>query len=296
MQRLAKAASDDRCPIPQRRDRLDRARSAIAFWNLRAKETTKYRSRDRLLDESSDHFVREIRRDDPLAVSQTGSITQTVRVPRGLVGDYYVIVATDVPRASRPDGEVLETDETNNVIIGSTPMLITLPPPSDLQVVDVSAAASGQVGDISSVTWTVQNTGDERARARIADAVYLSADNVWEVGDLLLGRVDPIGVRTLNPGDTYTSTLDFEIPATLPGDYRIIVRTDIFDDVFEGENNRNNDLPSVEAINVTVPLLRLDIPLADQLAVGVSRLFQLDTSPGQTIRVDLDSIDNVGSH
>ncbi len=255
-----------------------------------------YLSRDRFLDVSSDHFVREIGRIDPLAASETGSITQTVRVPRGLVGDYYVIVATDVPRASRADGEVLEADETNNVIVGQTPMLIVLPPPSDLQVVDVSASASGQVGDISSVTWTVENTGDERARARIADAVYLSADNVWDVGDLLLGRVDPLGVRTLNPGETYTSTLDFEIPATLPGDYRVIVRTDIFDDVFEGENNRNNDLPSAGTINVTVPLLRLDIPLADQLAVGVSRLFQLDTSPGQTIRVGLDSLNNVGSH
>ncbi len=183
-----------------------------------------YLSRDRFLDVSSDHFVRQIKRTDALAASETGSITQTVRVPRGLVGDYYVIVATDVPGASRSDGEVLESDETNNLIIGDTPMLIVLPPPSDLQVINVSAASSGQVGDISSVSWTVQNTGDERARARIADAVYLSADNVWDVGDLLLGRVDPIGIRTIEPGETYSSTLDFEIPATLPGDYRIIVR------------------------------------------------------------------------
>ena len=255
-----------------------------------------YLSRDRFLDVSSDHYVEQLTRQDALAPSETGSITRTIRVPRGLVGDYYVIVATDVPRPSRPDGEVLEADETNNIIVSETPMLIVVPPPSDLQVIDVAAPSSGQVGDVVTVGWTVQNTGDERARARIADAVYLSADNVWDVGDLLVGRVDPLGIRTLNPGDTYSESLDFEIPATLPGDYRLIVRTDIFDDVFEGENNRNNDLPSADAINVTVPLLRLDIPLADQLASGVSRLFQLDTSPGQTIKVDLDSISDVGSH
>ncbi len=107
---------------------------------------------------------------------------------------------------------------------------------------------------------------------------------------------EALGVRTVNPGETYTESLEFEVPARLPGDYRILVRTDIFDDVVEGENNRNNTGFSADTMAITVPLLRFDIPLAEQLAQGVSRLFQLDTDPGQTVRIDLDSVNDVGNH
>ncbi len=222
--------SNDGGPVPVATNALLRSRlsfsrrvsrcfqRSLCHGNQTHRSTGRQRDRDRSRKRFACHAV--------WSATTTSSSRPTFRVRRDRTA-----------KCSKPN-------ETNNVIVGDTPMLIVHAATSDLQVIDVSAAASGQVGDISSVSWTVQNTGDEQARARIADAVYLSADNVWDVGDLLLGRVDPVGVRTLNPGDTYQSSLDFEIPATLPGDYRIIVRTDIFDDVFEGENNRNNDLPS----------------------------------------------------
>ncbi|MEL6107215.1 MAG: CARDB domain-containing protein, partial [Planctomycetota bacterium] len=254
-----------------------------------------YLSRDRLLDPSSDQFVATINRVG-LAAGESGSITRTARLPRGITGDYFIIVQTDIPRSLRPDGVVIETDEENNITVSATPILIVEPPPSDLQVFNVTAPSTGQVGDVLSVAWTVENRGDVAARARFADAVYISEDNVWDIGDRLLGRVESAGVRTVNPGETYSETLDFEVPALLPDAYRIIVRTDIFDDVVEGENNRNNETASADEVNVTIPLLRFDIPLEDQLAVGVSRLFQLDTSPGETVEVALDSVADVGSH
>ncbi|MEM9826972.1 MAG: CARDB domain-containing protein, partial [Planctomycetota bacterium] len=255
-----------------------------------------YLSRDRFLDPSADHYVSQVRRNEAPAAGSSGTIDLDLRLPRGLVGDYYVIVTTDIPAASRPDGEVIETDEDDNVRVSDLPMLIVAPPPSDLQITSILASASSQVGDIATASWTVENQGDVVARARIADAVYLSADNVWDIGDKLLGQVEADFVRTLQPGQSYSAELNFEIPPVLPGDYRIIVRTDIFDDVVEGENNRNNTLPSPDAVSVTVPTLRLDVPLSEQLATGVSRLFELPTEPGQTIRVALDSINDVGSH
>ena len=255
-----------------------------------------YLSRDRFLDPSSDHYVTRFERGQPLPVSGgTESYAADLRLPRGLTGDYYVIIQTDVPRAIRPDGEVIESNEENNIRVSDAPMLIETPPPTDLQVVNVSAPSSVSVGDVVTVNWTVENRGDEPARARIADAVYLSEDAVWDLGDSFVGRRDPISIFTVNPGESYTGTLQFEVPAQLPGDYRVIVRTDIFDDVVEGENNRNNAGFSADTMAVTVPLLRLDVPLDDQLAQGVSRLYQLDVDPGETIRIDLDSLDDVGS-
>ena len=120
-----------------------------------------YLSRDRFLDVSSDHFVTQILRADPLASGATETIDRTLRLPRGLIGDYYVIVVTDVPRSSRPDGEVIESDESNNIRVADAPMLIIAPPPSDLQVTQIFVPATGEVGDVLSVSWQV---GEHRRR------------------------------------------------------------------------------------------------------------------------------------
>ncbi len=55
-------------------------------------------------------------------------------------------------------------------------------------------------------------------------------------------------------------------------------------------------MASADPVNVSVPLLRLDVPLEDQLAEGLSRLFRFDAEPGQTVEFSLDSINNIGSH
>ena len=158
-----------------------------------------YLSRDRFLDPSSDHFVKQFKRKDSLAPGGTQTFTTDLRLPRGLVGDYYVIVQADVPNSSRPDGEVIETSEENNVRVSDAPMLIETPPPSDLQVIRISAPSSASVGDVVSVSWTVENRGDDPAKARIADAVYVSADAVWDLGDVFVGRRESPNVRTVNP-------------------------------------------------------------------------------------------------
>ncbi len=255
-----------------------------------------YLSRDTTLDVASDHYVGQIRRNQALGPGESETVNGEFWLPRGLVGDYHVFVVLDVPSASRPRGEVVETKEENNIGRTLTPLLIEVPPPSDVQVTDVSGPASAEVGDVVTVSWTVENRGDVPVRGRLADAVYLSADGVWDIGDRFVGRLDPPGGRNLQPGQSYSASLDFEVPVTLPGEYRLLVRTDIFDDVFEGENNRNNTGISTGRVSVTVPLLRLNIPLDDQVAAGAARLYQFDAEPGQTIRIDLDSVNNIGSH
>ncbi|MCA9191785.1 MAG: hypothetical protein KDB03_08485 [Planctomycetales bacterium] len=255
-----------------------------------------YLSRDTTLDVASDHFVGQIKRTKALASGESETVTNEFWLPRGLVGDYYVFVLLDVPSASRPRGEIFETNDENNSGRSLTPMLIEVPPPSDVQVIDVSGPSSASVGEIVTVDWTVQNRGEVAVRGRLADAVYLSADGVWDIGDRFVGRIDPPLGRTLQPGDSYSATLDFEMPITLPGEYRLLVRTDIFDDVYEGENNRNNTGFADNTLSVSVPLLRFDIPLDDQISAGSTRLYELDTEPGQTVRIDLDSLNNIGSH
>ena len=130
--------------------------------------------------------------------------------------------------------------------------------------------------------------------------MYLSANDpesglgaVWDLGDTLLGRVDPEdGRETLAPGESYTSTFTAQLPPVLPDDYFIIVRTDVFDDVYEGNNNLNNQTTSGDAFAISVPVLRPDIPEQDELSTGEALLYRIDVPAGETLEVTLDSEDD----
>ena len=68
--------------------------------------------------------------------------------------------------------------------------------------------------------------------------------------------------RDLDPGESYTLTLDTLMPPATPGQYRVIVRTDIFNQVYEREFDVNNKTASAETMSVTVDELLLGVPHA----------------------------------
>jgi large repetitive protein len=138
------------------------------------------------------------------------------------------------------------------------------------------------------LTWTVDNDGVNAASGAWRDIAYLSSDNVWDVNDKPIGYFDFSG--TLQPGGSYTATLDAALPPAVPGTYRIIVRTDIFDDIVETQSS-NNTTTSAGVLQVTVPELHLDVPYNTTLDSGEDRLFQVTVPQGQTLQVDLNSSD-----
>ena len=257
-----------------------------------------YLSRDTFLDPASDHYLGEIVHSVPLAAGGTLNVDRQYAVPRGLTGTYYVLVQTDpVLGPLRPFGVVNETNDDDNTAASATPLLIQRPPPSDLQVIDVNLDTNrALVGGQASVSWTVENRGDAAATGRWLDAAYLSLDNTWDLGDAMLGSTAPADIRTLAPGETYSSSLTFTVPARLPGEYRILVRTDLFDDVNEGEDNRNNVAVSASQLTVDVREIRLNVVREDTLPVGGERLYRIGTTPGDTVRIDLTSLDGGGAH
>jgi len=66
-------------------------------------------------------------------------------------------------------------------------MLIELPPPADLQVDSITVPAEAYSGDPVTISWTVFNRSTENITGLWADAVYLSADATWDLGDKLIG-------------------------------------------------------------------------------------------------------------
>ena len=221
-------------------------------------------------------------------------------MPRGLTGAYYVFVLTDVPsRDSR--GVVFEGgSEANNATPSDVPMLIELPPPADLQVQDIVEPDDAFSGELATILWTVSNTSTETITGLWDDSVYLSADAVWDLGDRLIGRVQQgdlkKGLKTLLPDESYTAELAAPLPTSFPDNYRIVVRTDIFDDVHEGPDNANNAFTSADTVQVRVKDLQFEIVQADDLSTGEELLYRILAPANETLRIDLTSESPIASN
>jgi hypothetical protein len=113
---------------------------------------------------------------------------------------------------------------------------------------------------------------------------------VWDINDPFIGRVQfeaPAG--GLLPGVSYALSFTGTLPPAKPGAYRVIVRTDIFNEVYEGLNESNNRTPSAETMELTVDALQLGVPLATTLSTGQSRLFEVSVGLGETLVLSVRS-------
>jgi hypothetical protein len=246
-----------------------------------------YLSRDQFLDFQVDRYLGSRARSGGLAANASYSESVMLSLPGDLIGPYYVFVATDPTRGSQR-GSVFELDnENDNATASAQPLLIELLPPSDLQVDSIVTGGSVKAGDPLHVSWTVSNHGVEAAAGSWSDAVYLSTDSVWDIGDRLLGRADHSG--TLSAAQAYSGSLEARVPPLAEGQYRIIVRTDIYNQVFEGAEEANNRAASPDPLTVSVEELHLGIALESTLDTGQTRVFRIEVAPDETLRVRLTS-------
>src|SRR5262249_27105281 len=147
-------------------------------------------SADQFLDPTTDRYIEEVRHSGALAAGASYTVTRNLKLPRDLVGPYYAFVWTDVTTDTRlPRAAVFEgIHEDNNSSPSPDPLLIELPPPSDLQVSSIDAPGTAISGETFSVDFTVTNAAGVAASGSWADAVYLSEDATWDLNDQLLGR------------------------------------------------------------------------------------------------------------
>ncbi|MCH5373133.1 MAG: hypothetical protein JJ992_04105, partial [Planctomycetes bacterium] len=142
-------------------------------------------------------------------------------------------------------------------------------------------------GEPIEVMWTVTNFSDEPATGRWSDSVFFSTDAAWDIGDRAVGRIQFTG--TLDPGESYTSTLQTTLPSLTPGLYRVIVRADIFNQVYEDVADANNTTASAGTVNVVARELQLGVVHETTLSTGQERLFQVTVPLDRTLRVKLNS-------
>ncbi|MFM2004219.1 MAG: hypothetical protein RI963_3645, partial [Planctomycetota bacterium] len=250
-----------------------------------------YLSRDRFLDLRSDRFLGQVRHTTGLAGGASYTQRRSFQAPAGFddeTEEYYLFVITD-PVRNQPRGSVFElTTEYNNDRATSTPIVFELPPPTDLQVTQVTVPAIVKSGEPITVGWTVTNMSDkESAEGQWFDTLYLSSDATWDIGDAPLGRLSFTG--KLAPGEKYTQTLTTLPPAVTPGQYRVIARADIFNQLYEREFDKNNAGASAEAMEVTVEAIEIDKPHRTTLSTGQVRLFKVVVPHDKTLRITLNS-------
>ncbi|MCW9030677.1 MAG: hypothetical protein OQK58_04255 [Gammaproteobacteria bacterium] len=246
-----------------------------------------YLSRDGVLDVNADHYLGSITHTGGLQSGESYTVNAQYRMPQDLSGEYYLLVITDPTNSGEVNGKVFEYgQEKNNTASSIQPIIIDIPPPADLVVQSINTPATVIAGEPIMVSWTVTNTA-ATANGSWTDAVYLSINNEWDINDQLLGRVTHTG-SVLQDG-TYTSTLSALLPPSKDGQYRIIVRPDIYNEVYEGIDEANNRTTSADAITVTVPSLDLGIPQDLTLSTGENKLYKVTVVEGETLRVRLSS-------
>ncbi|MEF8723661.1 MAG: CARDB domain-containing protein [Candidatus Accumulibacter delftensis] len=253
-----------------------------------------YLSRDPLLDLDSDRYLLTVEHRGGLAQGDSYTVSRTLRAPLDISGAYYVFVVTDPARGSGR-GKVFEGGfERNNATPNAPPSIFEVPPPADVQVDAITFAGTGAAGETLRVEWTVANHSSNVTSAAWTDAVYLSDDNLWDIGDRLLGKLAHSGVLAEN--DSYTASLEALVPPIKIGQYRVIVRPDIYNEVFEGPyrsaGEANNFSTSANALSIAVDELHLGVALSTTLSTGQSRVYKLTVGQGETLRLSLSAVDH----
>ena len=254
-----------------------------------------YLSRDQFLDLDADRFIGSEDHQGGLRAGESYQLTEHLRLPKDLSGPFYVFVVTD-PFRGNSRGKVFEdAKEQNNATVSAQPLLIELPPPSDLRVDSLAFDPSAlKSGDALQIQWTVSNHSSVPSEGAWTDALYLSDDNVWDLNDRLMGKASFTG--TLTTGQSYTSSLNVTVPPTKVGQYRLIVRPDIFNEVYEGLDEANNVTTSPNTLTVSVDEVHLGVPFNTTLSTGQSRVFRITVDQGETLRVRLTSAEQDASN
>lgn len=199
------------------------------------------------------------------------------RLPSDVEGLWYVFVVTD------SDNSIYEfTNENNNNNYDraqpGSPLRILITPPDLIVVNQPTAPATARGGQSLQTAFTIKNQGAFNANGNWRDAIYLSADQIFNPeSDTLLGSM---AKDNLAAGADYTANLNVTVPTCLPnGTYYLFAVADYdkrlteFDPNFDAEIN-NASLPKAIELNSVPP----------DLTIG-NLSFAPVTAPGQTVAV-----------
>ncbi|WP_276485912.1 CARDB domain-containing protein [Paraflavitalea pollutisoli] len=234
------------------------------------------------LDVQLGAFVRK----GALAAGAQYQDSMEVLLPMTNLGNHVLIFQSDA------NDNVYEHNAEEN--LSTTLITIVKDELSDLVVTDVQVPASAQAGEEVMVKWKVRNTGTHPANGFFLQSIFLSADDVKDVADVLVGSI-PVRAN-LAPGGAIEQSMSVSLKGVSLRPYYALVHADVQNNMPEVDEN-NNISPSRQPVQVAMEALepeqvkqsilghakdkyyRFDVP--DSL-VGASLLITLqgDTAKG----------------
>ncbi len=191
----------------------------------------------------------------PLGPGESYTQDRTFQL-QGAIGEQFILLVVDEYE------EQGETNETDNVL--ARPITITIDS-TNLTPTDFAAPASAASGETIGVTWTVTNDSEDPTTAQWYDAIYLSADNVFDTGDQSLTQIYQGNRAPLAAGASYTETIDVTLQNVRSGAQYLLIVTDSLESQIETDEDDN-----VRAIPIDISLPNLIVTDISAPSVAVS--------------------------
>lgn len=238
-----------------------------------------YLSYDQVLSGSS-IYLGTVEHSGNLGAGDSYTQTATLRLPSGLEGTFYVFVQSDTNQS------VYEQTPANAIAYDATSLQVLPTPPADLVAGTVTIPVDAVPGQNITITYQVTNNGTNPANGAWTDVLYLSSSQTWSPSDPILGTVAED--QDLAAGDSYTGTLTALLPGVAPGQYYVILRSNILDTIPE-TTLANNLSASLTQTSIAVPALTFGTPTTGTLGGGQSAFYEVTVGAGQTLEISFDS-------
>jgi len=239
-----------------------------------------YLSRDSVFDRSDPMVGYHVNTANILTGGASYNVSVGINIPSGLTGDYRLFVITDAA------SKVVQDNRTNDQS-PAFPITLTLPPPADLTLTDVSSDPTIIPGSTFGVSFTTHNNGPNAAPRAWRNSFYLSKNQFWDGDDVLLGNFDRSEGSPMAAGISETKTAYFNAPMIPEGTYYVIARVDSRNNVRELDE-ANNILSSAAVTQVDVQTLPLGTPETWQAYTGAQRLYKFLPPVNETVLVTLN--------
>ncbi|MEO5647983.1 MAG: CARDB domain-containing protein, partial [Chitinophagaceae bacterium] len=228
--------------------------TAISQW-----QDGLYLSADTIFNKNSDILVSEVNHTGVLSPASSYSRVDNFTIPNGISGVYYFLMVTDHNDLNH------DVNKRNNYkLVGgngdSIRINITLTPPPDLIVTSFTIPDQGTAGQPVKAKYTIKNNGPGITKPDSwTDRIFLSTDINLDLGDISIGS--RLRTIALNPGASYSDSMDVTLPISGNGNYVVIIKTDASESVFEHLTENNNT--SIGTINIIRP------PLSDLIVTNI---------------------------
>ena len=210
----------------------------------------------------------------------------TAIIPINFASGNYVLISR-----VNAHGNVVESNGTNNLAFKY--ITIYRPEPSDLIVENIMKPDTVFLGyTVDTAKWVVRNISANASTGISADGIYLSKSTTLDSTAVLLG----IKNKSINMGPLARDTIKFQplIENVTEGNYNVIVKTDLLNNIVETDKNNNNGT-ALSQLYVSVKQLPINVVTPNTLYT-INRYYKLivpDSLSGATIQVILKSGDSL---